>query len=335
VEFPSQLVTPKVWRFVGGSLVPVSDARILARIDAMQGSHAPVPEVDTVWISIPNDVRGPFTNPMHVQALTDGTETSTLGPVQDRLPEAADGSVNLRLVPPDYPLCSVAPDPVRPGAIATVTVSKLVPNLGAHVVFGSDPIATGLIDGDGNGSIQFRVPTDSRLGPRLVTVGSDGTALTADCSVDVEGTPVSPPNAVCVAPPAPPPGAILAVPGTTTVGTQGDDVIYGTSGDDKIAGLGGNDVILGQGGRDQLSGGDGDDTLCGGEGNDQLTGGNGHDVLSGDAGNDQLTGGEGNDQLFGAPGVDDLSSNNGADVCTPGGQPGDRAAAAPSCDTID
>lgn len=197
-EFDFQTVTPKVWKFIGGAFVEVIDSRIEAGKDTQQGSHIPVPPVDMVWVRVPNDVRGPVTNPLRLQVLTDGDEGGLAGDEKDRLPEALDGAVNARIEEPVYPTCSVSPDPIRPGAIATVAVSGLIPNLGAHVVFGSTEIATGTTDAQGNASIQFRIPPDSRLGFRLVTVGSDGTALTGDCSVDVQGTPVNLPPSLTV-----------------------------------------------------------------------------------------------------------------------------------------
>ena len=46
-----------------------------------------------------------------------------------------------------------------------------------------------MTDANGNVNANFTVPADYPAGLRLVTVGSVGTALTADCSVDVEGAP--------------------------------------------------------------------------------------------------------------------------------------------------
>jgi hypothetical protein len=219
-EFSFQTVDPRVWKFGAGGFTEVTaDPRISAGKDTMQGSHDPIPPVDMIWVRVPNDIRGPLTNPMRVQALTDGTEGGTNDPVErDRLPEAADGSASIFLIPPVYPTCSVSPDPVRPGAIATVSVSGLIPSEGAPVVFGADPIATGTTDAQGNGSFQFRIPPDSRLGFRLVTVGSDGTALTGDCSVLVEGAPVNLPPA-------------LTVPGTQTA-QYSDPLTFGISATD-------------------------------------------------------------------------------------------------------
>ena len=57
---------------------------------------------------------------------------------------------------------------------------------------------------------------------------------------------------------------IVAVPGTPTTGTPGDDVILGTYARDAIDGAAGNDTICGLGNADTLLGGPGDDRLFGG-----------------------------------------------------------------------
>jgi Ca2+-binding RTX toxin-like protein len=57
---------------------------------------------------------------------------------------------------------------------------------------------------------------------------------------------------------------IVVVPGTTTTGTPGDDVILGTFARDFIDGGAGNDTICGLGNADTLVGGPGDDRLFGG-----------------------------------------------------------------------
>ncbi|MCW2735373.1 hypothetical protein [Nocardioides sp.] len=52
---------------------------------------------------------------------------------------------------------------------------------------------------------------------------------------------------------------LVAVTGTPTTGTPGDDVILGTAEGDVIDGGAGNDTICGLDGRDTLVGGPGDD----------------------------------------------------------------------------
>ncbi len=58
--------------------------------------------------------------------------------------------------------------------------------------------------------------------------------------------------------------SIVAVPGTPTTGTPGDDVILGSYARDQIDGGAGNDTICGLGNADTLVGGAGDDRLFGG-----------------------------------------------------------------------
>ena len=57
---------------------------------------------------------------------------------------------------------------------------------------------------------------------------------------------------------------IIAVAGTPTTGTPGDDVVLGTGSGDVVDGGAGNDTICGLGGGDTLVGGPGDDRLFGG-----------------------------------------------------------------------
>ena len=69
------------------------------------------------------------------------------------------------------------------------------------------------------------------------------------------------------------------VPGTSIVGTAGNDNLNGDSGNDTIQGLEGNDGINGNDGNDSISAGDGDDNMQGGPGNDTIDGGAGYDVV--------------------------------------------------------
>lgn len=57
---------------------------------------------------------------------------------------------------------------------------------------------------------------------------------------------------------------VVAVAGTPTTGTPGDDVILGSMGNDTIDGGAGNDTVCGLEGADRLVGGAGDDRLFGG-----------------------------------------------------------------------
>ncbi|WP_269153514.1 calcium-binding protein [Ralstonia solanacearum] len=83
--------------------------------------------------------------------------------------------------------------------------------------------------------------------------------------------------------------------GTTTSGTDKNDIYLGTAGDNSFNARAGNDILDGGDGNDYLYGEAGDDSLLGGAGNDTLYGGNGNDTLEGGAGNDYLNGEGGSD----------------------------------------
>lgn len=102
-------------------------------------------------------------------------------------------------------------------------------------------------------------------------------------------------------------------PGTTFLGTNGNDLIEGTSGDDEIHAFEGDDILYGNDGDDVINGHEGNDRIFGGTGNDGLLGGLGDDQIYGYLGNDQINGGYGNDRLFGDAGNDSIMGLHDAD----------------------
>ncbi len=50
---------------------------------------------------------------------------------------------------------------------------------------GPDIVATGFIGADGTGKVDLPIPVGTTEGNHLVTIGPDGAALTADCTVTV------------------------------------------------------------------------------------------------------------------------------------------------------
>ena len=105
------------------------------------------------------------------------------------------------------------------------------------------------------------------------------------------------------------PTTMSVVPGGTTYGTAGDDVILGTAGNETIYGNGGKDRLCGGGGDDRLYGGPGRDRLAGDEGNDLLNSGAGmNQVLNGGSGNDIIRAQGKGDTASGGPGADTLIS---------------------------
>jgi Tol biopolymer transport system component len=101
--------------------------------------------------------------------------------------------------------------------------------------------------------------------------------------------------------------ACQQIPGCSTVGTIGDDILVGTPRADRICGLDGNDRINGAGGKDVISGGGGDD------------------VIRGEAGDDRLYGGSGSDRIFGGTGRDKVAARDGEADWLDGGAGRDRS----------
>ena len=100
---------------------------------------------------------------------------------------------------------------------------------------------------------------------------------------------------------------------TSTVTTDGDDLLNGDWRADTLSGGAGNDTLSGGDGNDWLDGGDGDDRLDGGTGDNSLSGGAGNDTLLGGSNNDTLDGGAGNDVISAGTGNDLIAGGDGAD----------------------
>jgi Ca2+-binding RTX toxin-like protein len=152
-----------------------------------------------------------------------------------------------------------------PGAISGQTAS--------HRVIYDTTSGTLYYDADGNGA--------GAAHPIATLQGAPGLSAT---DISAIGEPGSPP------------------PGSSVVGTSGNDSLAGTEGIDTIDGLAGNDTLDGRGGDDVLLGRIGNDSLLGGAGNDKLEGGDGDDTLEGGDGIDTLDGGAGNDTYVVTPG---------------------------------
>jgi len=85
-----------------------------------------------------------------------------------------------------FPHCYPQKD-VKAGDTVKVELEGLLPNAGIHVLIGPDLVFTGKTDNDGGGIIDLPVPEGTVEGHHLVTAGNDGTAFTADCTINVIG----------------------------------------------------------------------------------------------------------------------------------------------------
>jgi hypothetical protein len=188
VEFPSFTLTPTVWLFQAGAFAEqaANFATAFIELNSAGGDH-PTPatfgNIDVVFpLSVP-------TGSVRVQAITHDTnpQTNTIDKLDD-----TDAGVAGSLAPPQFASCGVNPGQVQPGVNTSVSARGLVPNASAKIMLADFLLRVATADANGNVNASIVIPSDSRTGRRLVTVGTLGTALTADCAVDVEGTPVVP-----------------------------------------------------------------------------------------------------------------------------------------------
>ena len=177
-----------VWLFIGGSFVP-SGSEFIAAFTEVDFNYHDRPSAGSLFgyvtISFTNSVRGPLADVFRLQACTENEATATVDCLDD---SGLGGGARYSVVPPTFPVCGVTPALVDPGDTATVEVFGMDPNVDLHVVLGDRLVAHGTTDDVGEAAIPFRVGVDSRTGTRLVTVGIDETALTADCFVEVSAS---------------------------------------------------------------------------------------------------------------------------------------------------
>jgi uncharacterized repeat protein (TIGR01451 family) len=240
-----------------------------------------------------------------------------------------------------------APDPIRPGAILSYTVT--VQNLGGGAA--TDVILTDVLPPTGATFISASTSQGSCGAPTagLIMICSiGGLANGASATVQIQVRPTAagtllntatavatsvdpnPVNNVAIAsttvdPNAPVPGGpgggggggggggAQGLAACTIMGTPLADILVGTAGNDVICGLDGNDRMTGLNGKDTLLGGNHNDRGNGGKGLDVVKGQSGKDRLRGAAKKDRLAGGGGKDRLAGGGGNDRLAGGPAKD----------------------
>ncbi len=201
VSFVNQrfLFRPTVWRFTGGTFVMVRDERIkayafpLTAVSERGTTHL----TDQITIEMPDSVFGTAVTDFRLQAaVVSYSEGNTA--VLDILDEGVQHPGKLyRWRLPTFPVCSVVPRVAPRGGTIVVQSEGLLPNRPVHLIFGDRHIANGNAGADGSASISTAIPADARGGEHLITVGTDGTALTADCTTTVITEDQTPPGRGC------------------------------------------------------------------------------------------------------------------------------------------
>ncbi|MFQ5650253.1 MAG: T9SS type A sorting domain-containing protein [bacterium] len=97
-------------------------------------------------------------------------------------------SFRLSFRTPGFPTGSVQPERIPNAGTVEITAEGLPPTEAAHVFLGPDPIADDSTDGQGNFRLTtvIEIPGLQQTVARLVTVGTENTALTADMTVTVD-----------------------------------------------------------------------------------------------------------------------------------------------------
>jgi hypothetical protein len=188
-----QVVTPAVWQCKNGSFVLVTDpgihAEALTTLAASPDPSNAASLFGNVSIRIPDSIRGPMANTARIQGIA---QEMNAGGQLVRLPATPDGGVEISLVAPLYPQCNVTPALAPPGAPLTVVVNGLLPSSIADVFLGAQQLSGGQTDSNGNATFQVSLPLVANQGVQSLAVVSHGTALSANCVLQVSGAPVVP-----------------------------------------------------------------------------------------------------------------------------------------------
>jgi hypothetical protein len=90
-----------------------------------------------------------------------------------------------RITAPRFPHCFPA-GTGKAGGTVQIAFEGLRPNREIHALLGPELVLHGVkTDATGSGRISFPIPAGTRPGKHLVTIGHNGLAITADCTLTV------------------------------------------------------------------------------------------------------------------------------------------------------
>ncbi len=137
-----------------------------------------IPIFNTVRTALNNSGFIQLNKPFSIQTIVEksGTIVDTL---HDEL-ESKWAALELRQ--PFFPQCYTEND-ANKGGNTTVSVTGFPSNSSIHLLLGPRFITNDKTDSSGNSTFSFLVPKDTSSGLRLITIGIDKSALTADCEI--------------------------------------------------------------------------------------------------------------------------------------------------------
>jgi hypothetical protein len=187
----NELGDPKAWLWNGEEPLPFPDAfmdLLTMRVEPHISPYAlmsdriilekPPRKADLyniVRLSFPEGLVGPMYNGFTMIAVD-----------QEVIDDMGDAPTPFDLTPPVFAHCF----PQGDGQVGDKVVVKFdgltsFANKTFHALLGPKLVATGLIGADGTGEVSLPIPVGTTQGNHLVTIGPDGAALTADCTVTV------------------------------------------------------------------------------------------------------------------------------------------------------
>ncbi|WP_284243386.1 hypothetical protein, partial [Neomesorhizobium albiziae] len=177
-----------VWQFDGTSFAEFVGDGVYALVQAPRGGESGIEVNHGVVLGLPMFLTGAPKPTIRFQAvaqqLGSGTSLDVVPGGKGQVPWP--GSETVHIIPPEYPICATSREQVDPGELVTLEATGFRrENEGVHVILGDELVAQGSLDSTGSAKIDFKVPSNTRHGLRLVTIGVDGSALTADCALQV------------------------------------------------------------------------------------------------------------------------------------------------------
>lgn len=199
-EADARNASGNIWKVNEGQMIPLPpglvqiDVRTMSvhfdRASTLSSSNRTQPPAEIQEVPLFSTITAVFSNtdnlieldkPFAIQAII-----ASNGTIIDRLGDGiAEEYETLELKQPLYPQCFVN-EAATQGKNITIDVSGLTPSSDVHALLGPRLVANGTAENSGNSTISFTIPSDTNPGLHLVTIGVDGTALTADCEINIQ-----------------------------------------------------------------------------------------------------------------------------------------------------
>jgi hypothetical protein len=189
--------TVRAWRIEGGRAVPITKSVIGIHIQTVRtttpddpfppfkkrpGPPQPLDLYNTIDFSISNNALPTPVRP-NVPFGVAAVVVAERKP-RNRFPQT-DRPARFILQAPRYPHCFPA-GPGKAGDKVPITFEGLRPSREIHALLGPQLVLRGVkTNASGGGRIQFPIPQGTRPGNHLVTIGHNGLAITADCTIRV------------------------------------------------------------------------------------------------------------------------------------------------------